>query len=338
MPRSKTKSKSAAPLTDDELLGHARQTLHAERDAISALAERIDKAFVDAARRIHRCTGSVVITGMGKAYLVGQKISATLASTGTPSLVLHPSDALHGDLGRVRKGDIAIVLTNAGETEELVRLIEPLKAIGATLVAVTGRPDSTIGRACKIVLDIGRLDEACPLGLAPTTSTTTMLALGDALALAILRLRDFSSADFARYHPAGSLGRKLVTVDQVMRTGGRAVTARPDWTVGRLLKAVNRSTYRAGAGLVTDDEGRLVGIFTDGDLRRHLANGSGDLLKRPVEEVMIRQPKRVVSGQSVAEAAELMKEHQIDEVPVVDGQGRLLGLIDIQDLLSRGFA
>lgn len=325
-------------MTDRQLIRIARNALRDERDALETVMHNIGAEFLKAVRRIRRCKGNVVVTGMGKAFLIGQKISATLASTGTPSLTLHPADALHGDLGRVRQGDVVLILTNAGETEEILRLLEPLKSIGAVLVAITGNPDSTVAKASKIVLELGPITEACPLGLAPTSSTTAMLALGDALAVTVLKLRGFSRGDFALYHPAGSLGKQLILVDKLMRSIDRAVTVRPGWTVARMLKVVNQSTYRSGAALVTDPRGKLLGIFTDGDLRRYLAEGGDDILNKKASEVMVKNPKCLVSGQPAAAAAKVMKEFQIDEVPVVDAGGKLIGLIDIQDLLSKGFA
>jgi arabinose-5-phosphate isomerase len=314
-------------------LAFAREVLSLEAKAIAALAERIDGRFLEAARLILGCKGRVVVTGMGKPGLIGQKISATLASTGTPSYSLHPAEALHGDLGRVVKEDVLLVLSNSGETDEIVRLIPLVKKIGAKIVAITGKADSTVARHCDILLDIGPIAEACPLGLAPTTSTTAMLALGDALALAVQKERQWTPEEYAFYHPGGSLGRKLLKVSEIMRTGAANPIIPAQRTVKEALFAITEA--RAGAISCVDEEGRLVGIFTDGDLRRHLAV-EPNVEAATLATVMTKEPIAIGPDRLAAEAAQVLREKRIDELPVVDEGGRPVGMIDIQDLLAAG--
>ena len=324
-----------------EDLEYGREVIRAEAETLLGLADRLGPAFAQAVEMVLECRGRVVTTGMGKAGIVGEKVSATLASTGTPSLPLHPAEAFHGDLGRIVEDDVVLAISNSGETEEIVRLVPEVKKIGARIIAVTANRDSPLARYADVVLELGRIDEACPLGLAPSCSTTAMLALGDALALAVLKRRNFSKEDFARYHPAGDLGRQLLTVEEVMRTGERFPVVREGTTVGEALRAIARSTERsgsvAGSVAVVDGEGRLVGIFTDGDLRRHLQGQGPGLLKRPIEEVMTPGPRLFIrGGRLAAEALRIMAEHQIDDLPVVDEDFHPLGNIDIQDLLQVG--
>ncbi len=313
-------------------LDYAALVLRHEATAIEGLVARIRPAtFGRAAAMVLSCRGRVVVTGMGKAYLIGQKISATLASTGTPSHALHAAEALHGDLGRVTAGDLALVISNSGRTRECVELLAPLKKLGVPVVAMTGDVTSPLGENAEVVLDIGNLDEACPLGLAPTTTTTAMLALGDALALTVLKHRKFTAEEFAFFHPGGSLGRKLMKVEEVMRKGSRhAVIAQDAPVVDALLEITNA---RAGSITVTDGGGRLVGIFTDGDLRRHLAKG-GALEGLVVADLMTKDPTTIQVGRLASEAAHLIHERKIDELPVVDADGRPAGVVDIQDILG----
>ncbi len=323
---------------EDPRLAAARDVLQQEAHAIARLAEQLGPKFLEAAELLRACRGMVVVTGMGKAGLVGAKVSATLASTGTKSHFLHPAEAAHGDLGRIDELDVVLALSFSGTTEEIVRLLEPIRRIGAKLVAVTGHPESLLGKHADLVLDIGKVVEACPLGLAPTTSTSVMLALGDALALTVMRMKSFSSEDFARYHPAGEIGRKLLTVGEVMRRGPDAPTV----TSGtKLLDAVKAMTdTRAGAVTVVDASGRAIGFYTDGDLRRNLlqrsAKGSFDVAHPAIDEVMTRHPITIDPGHLAAEALHLMKERQLDQILVVDGAGRPAGLLDVQDLLRVG--
>lgn len=314
-------------------LGFAREVLNLEAQAVASLVERLDDRFLDAVRLIIRCKGRVVVTGMGKPGLIGQKISATLASTGTPSYSLHPAEALHGDLGRVVKQDVLLMISNSGETDELVRLIPLVKKIGAKVIAITGKRDSTLGKHADVLLDIGPIPEACPLGLAPTTSTTAMLALGDALALAVLKERGFTAEDFAGFHPGGSLGRKLLRVDEIMRKGAANPIMPQERTVKEALFAITEA--RAGAISCVDEEGRLVGIFTDGDLRRHLAL-EPNVEAATLRNVMTKSPITIGPDRLAAEAAQILRERRIDELPVVDARGRPVGMVDIQDLLAVG--
>jgi arabinose-5-phosphate isomerase len=311
---------------------YARGVLGAEAQAIEQLRGRIDGAFSEAVERLLTCTGRVVVTGMGKPGFIAQKISATFASTGTPSLFLHPAEALHGDLGRLVPGDLVLALSNSGETEEILRLLPSLKRLGAPIIAITGGQRSALAMAADIVLEIGPVPEACPLGLAPTTSTVALLALGDALAMTVLHRRGFSPEQFAELHPGGSLGRRLVRVREVMRTGAANPTVAATASL-RETAAVMSTVGRPGAASVVDGGGKLVGIFTDGDLRRLVQQDDVDF-SRPVSAVMGRHPRTIAPDDWAATAAEILREGQIDQLPVVDEEGRPVGLLDVQDLLA----
>jgi arabinose-5-phosphate isomerase len=311
---------------------YARGVLRAEAVAIEQLCGRIDGDFSEAVERILACSGRVVVTGMGKPGFIAQKISATFASTGTPSLFLHPAEALHGDLGRLVPGDLVLALSNSGETEEILRLLPALKRMGAPIIAVTGGQKSSLAAAADVVLEIGPVPEACPLGLAPTTSTVALLALGDALAMTVLHRRGFSPEQFAELHPAGALGKRLLRVREVMRTGAANPTVSKDTSL-RETAAVMSTVGRPGAASVVDDEGRLVGIFTDGDLRRLVQQDEVDFT-RAVSVVMGRNPRTIGPDDLAVTAAEILREGQIDQLPVVDSDGRPVGLLDVQDLLS----
>jgi len=315
------------------ILQRARDVLRIEGQAIAALRPKLGAQFVHAVELIQRCTGRVIVAGMGKAGLIGQKLSATLSSTGTPSLWMHPAEALHGDLGRVRRDDIAICLSNSGETEEITRLLPMLKRLGATLIAMTGNTRSALARYSDVVLDVSIREEACPLGLAPSASTTAMLAMGDALALAVADVRDFREEDFALLHPGGELGKRLLRVEDIMRRGAAHPTVTTTRRVGDVLRVITQA--RAGSACVVDRVGRLVGIFTDGDLRRHVKT-TPNLIHLPVERVMTRTPKTITQDRLAVEALRILKEHKIDELPVVDERHRPIGLVDVQDLLKAG--
>jgi arabinose-5-phosphate isomerase len=317
--------------TPAETLAYARSVIQHEADALRALQDRIDKSFEQAIDLLGSCKGRIVVTGVGKPWLVGQKISATLASTGSPSLALHAAEAIHGDLGRVCADDVCIVLSNSGETREIKELLDPLKKIGAKIVAITGSRTSTLARSADVTLWIGDLDEACPMGLAPSTTTTAMLALGDALALTLLKKRDFDAEDYALFHPGGSLGRKLMKVEELMRRGSRFAVIDERRTVKEALLAITEA--RAGAIAVTAADGKLAGIFTDGDLRRHLAQSS-NLGEAAIGSVMTRSPTTIAPEALVSEAARILREKKIDELPVLDGTGRPVGMIDVQDILK----
>ncbi|MFT7484405.1 MAG: arabinose-5-phosphate isomerase [Candidatus Paceibacteria bacterium] len=320
--------------TQDDRLARAAEVIRLEAAAISRLEERLDDRFCSAVEMILASDGQLVVTGMGKAGLVGQKISATMASTGTPSFFLHPAEALHGDLGRLRPGDVLLALSNSGETAEVNAVIPVARKIGSEVIAITGRPDSTLGDLADTVLDIGSMDEACPYKLAPTTSTSAMLALGDALAMVVLDERKFSREDYALFHPAGSLGRRLMRVSEVMREGDELPIAIESTPVNQVLITMSRTPGRPGAALVVDGEGVLQGIFTDGDVRRLLETGDMQNLHAPVSQFMGRKPKFIHPDALIEEAQRLLQEYHIDQVPVLDADSRPVGLIDVQDLLD----
>lgn len=320
---------------DDTLsqdLTFAREAVEAEIRALHGVIDRLGPAFGRAVDLLLNCTGRVVVTGIGKAGIIGQKVSATLASTGTPSHWVHPVEAIHGDLGRLAEGDVVLALSNSGETE-VVELLPAVKRMGAAVIALTGNAQSSLARHADIVLDIGPVEEACPLGLAPSASTTAMLALGDALALAVARRRRFDKEQYALFHPGGDLGRKLMKVEEVMRGPELCPRIVGDATVADALARIDDIPGRAGAICITDPEGRLLGIFTDGDLRRRVRQDPA-FLKGPLSAVMTRNPKRIRVGRLAQEAAQVLKRHRIDELPVVDDQDRLCGIVDIQDLLA----
>ena len=321
----------------DERLEHARDVIRLEARTIARLEDLIGDAFLDAVERILACEGVIVVTGMGKAGIVGQKISATLASTGTPSIFLHPAEALHGDLGRIRADDLVLALSNSGETHEIKLVIPAARRIGAGVIAMTGQPDSTLGRLADCVLDIGRVDEACPLGLAPTASTSALLALGDALAMVVSKASSFSRGESALFDTAGALGRKLMPVSDVMRQGGELPLARAGTSLGDVLRVMGETAGRPGAALIVDGAGTLVGIFTDGDLRR-LFEERGQLHRsEPIDAFMGKHPKTVQAEALLEEAERLLREHKVDQMPVLDEEGRPVGLLDVQDLLDTRF-
>jgi arabinose-5-phosphate isomerase len=319
------------PASHDETLEYARYVIRHEADALKALEQRMDKSFVQAVELMRNVKGRIVVTGMGKPWLIGQKISATLASTGSASFALHAAEAFHGDLGRVMRDDVVLCLSNSGETVEIVQLLDAFKKIGAKVIAVTGSRSSTLARLADVVLWIGDLDEACPMGLAPSTTTTAMLAMGDALALTLVKLREFAPEDYAFFHPGGSLGRKLMKVEEVMRRDGRLAVIEETKTVRDALLRITQA--RSGAVVVTGEGGRLAGIFTDGDFRRRTATHP-DLLGAVIGTVMTRSPTTIGPGALVSEASRVLREKKIDELPVVDEAGRPVGMIDVQDILS----
>lgn len=320
--------------TEAEGLAFAREVLRIEADALGRVRERLGPSIARAAGLIFRCPGSVIVTGMGKAGLVGQKVAATLASTGTRAFPLHPAEAVHGDLGRIRGDDVVLALSQSGETEEVLRLIPALRRIGACLIAITERATSALGQSADLCVALGPIEEACPLGLAPSASTTALMAVGDALALLVCRMRDFRAEDFALYHPAGALGRKLSLVEDVMRTPRQLRLARPEQTVRDVLVALGGPRRRSGAVLVVDDDGRLLGIFTDSDLVRLFERRREADLDAPIGAVMTHDPVQVAVGARLAEAVDAMKARKLSEIPVVDRGGRLVGLIDLTDVIG----
>lgn len=314
-------------------LDFASSVIAHEAKALDNLSKILDDNFNKAVETLLNCTGLVVVTGMGKAQLVGQKISATLASTGTPSFDMHAGEALHGDLGRIRSNDVVLALSNSGKTREVCELIDPIKKRDIPLICITGQLESPLAKHSDIVLHIGKLDEACPLGLAPSTTTTAMLALGDALALTVQKAKNFRREDYAFFHPAGELGRKLMKVSEIMRTGEQAPVILQSQTVREAIMITAGS--RAGAVSVTDENGVLVGIFTNGDLRTIMVKESeAGVTSKTMAEVMTSHPKTISPGQLAAEAFHILKEHAIDELPVVDENGKAIGMIDVQDFLG----
>lgn len=315
-------------------LRFARAVLRAELDALERVRERLDGAIAQAAELVFRCRGSVIVTGMGKAGLVGQKLAATLASTGTRAFPLHPAEAVHGDLGRIRSGDVVLALSQSGETEEVLRLIPALQRLGATLVALTERATSTLGRKADLVVALGPIEEACPLGLAPSASTTALMAVGDALALLVSRLRNFRPEDFALFHPAGALGRKLTRVEDVMRVNNHVRIAQEHEPLRAVLVRLGGARRRTGAIMIVDREERLSGIFTDSDLARLFENRRENLIDRPIEEAMTRNPAHLIVGAMISDAIDALKARKLSELPIVDQGGRPVGLIDVTDLIG----
>lgn len=309
----------------------------AEGNAILQAADLLDDSFATAAGMCHDCTGKVVLTGIGKAGIIAEKISATLASTGTPSIFLHPVEALHGDLGRLERKDVVVALSNSGSTEELLRLLDHVKRRGAKLIAITGKPGSPLGRFSDVVLCYGQVEEACPLGAAPSVSSTCMLALGDALSIAVMKLREFQPEQYAAFHPGGALGRQFLKVEEVMTTRkDKELATAGDWlTVAQALSYAQDKGRRTGAMLLVNKAGELSGILTDADLRRALLEGeSGELMQLPVADVMTRNPKSIGLGNLASEAEAILNEYRIDELPVVDQDNKPIGVIDVQDLLG----
>lgn len=316
------------------IISRAKKVLANESKAIAKLVGKIGQDFEKAVELISKTKGRVIVTGMGKPGFIAQKVSATMSSTGTPSLYLHPAEALHGDLGRVTRDDIIIAFSNSGETEEVIRLIPIVKKIGAKMIAVTGNSKSTLSKNSDYTIDSSVEQEACPMGLAPTTSTTVMLALGDAIAIALLEKKKFQPKDFALYHPGGTLGKRLLlTVGDIMRPKSATAVVGQDAKIKDVLVKVTQK--RAGSASVVDSKGKLVGIFTDGDLRRHFDTGR-ELLKLTVSEVMTKNPKTITADRLAAEAFDILREKKIDELPVVDLKGRPVGLLDVQDILKAG--
>jgi len=317
----------------------AKQVLRIEAESIKRLISRIDKEFEKAVEIIYACKGRAVVTGMGKAGIIGQKISATLASTGTPSLWLHSAEAIHGDLGRVRKEDVIIAISNSGQTDEIAHLVPLIKKIGSRLIAITGNKRSKLAENSDAVLNVSIKEEACPLGLAPMASTTSMLAMGDALCAALMDKKRFKRSDFAFLHPGGSLGKQLLLkVEDIMRKSSANPVVRETKKVKDVLLSI--TSARAGSATVVDKYGKVKGIFTDGDLRRHLGcvGGGRDrpLLEREVRDVMTKNPRTLKKGCLAVEALRILQEHRIDEIPIVDEKGRAIGLVDVQDLLKAG--
>jgi arabinose-5-phosphate isomerase len=316
------------------LIEMGREALQIEARAVAALVDRLGGEFEKACRILLACTGRVVVSGMGKSGHIGGKIAATLASTGTPAFFLHPAEASHGDLGMVTKGDVVLAISYSGETVELLTILPLFKRMDARLIAMTGNPASTLAREADVHLDVSVPAEACPLNLAPTASTTATLAMGDALAVALLKHRGFTEADFARSHPGGALGRRLLLhVSDVMRRGKDLPTVRPETPLTEGLLEMSRK--RLGLTAVVDAAGQVVGIFTDGDLRRALDRDL-DVRATTMADVMTRGPRSIGPGELAAEAVLMMEKHSVNGLLVLDEAGRLVGALNVHDLLRAG--
>ena len=317
-------------LDPQQLMRAARAVIDTEEQAVGALRQRIDSHFVGACRLILGCAGRVVVLGMGKSGHIGHKIAATLASTGTPAFFVHPAEAGHGDLGMITRGDVVIALSNSGETAEIITLLPVIKRLDIPLIALTGNPASTLGKAAAVCLDVSVSREACPLNLAPTASTTASLVLGDALAIALLEARGFNADDFARSHPGGSLGRRLSSVRDVMHTGDDIPRVNGNTILSRTL--LEMSAKGLGMTAVLDEQGRVSGIFTDGDLRRTLDAGH-DVHTTATAEVMTKNPRTIAETCLAAEALRMMEQHRINALLVLDEDQRLAGVLNMHDLL-----
>jgi arabinose-5-phosphate isomerase len=317
-----------------ERLEYARQVVRAEATALEQVAQRLDNSFLQAIDLFYRCAGRVAVTGTGKSADIGQKIAGTLNSTGSRAYMLDATRAMHGDLGMIHPNDVILALSHSGESEEIVRLLGPLRALATALVALTGNGESTLARQADVAIVLGPLEEVCPLGLAPSTSTTAMIAVGDALAFVLSRMRAFTREDFARFHPAGSLGRKLLRVEALMRRGADLRVASATDTVREVFARVRRRGRRTGAIMLVDTAGRLSGLFTDSDLARLFEQRRDAAMDRPIAEVMTPNPLTVSQGSLVLDAVEILGRHRISELPVVDGLGRPIGLLDITDVIS----
>ncbi|HEV2175954.1 MAG TPA: KpsF/GutQ family sugar-phosphate isomerase [Terriglobia bacterium] len=308
----------------------ARRVLQVEASALADLVHRLDASFVRAVDTLLACQGRVVVAGMGKSGLIGQKISATLSSTGTPSFFLHPAEALHGDLGRLVSHDALLALSYSGETEELLRLLDTVKRLAIPLITFTGAAASTLAQASDVVIDVGIREEACPLGLAPTASTTAMLAMGDALAMALLERRGFTENDYATLHPGGGLGVKLRRVESMMHSGEAAPRVRPEARLPDVIYEMSRKGL--GSAAVVDERGRLVGFVSDGDLRRFFERQGSRALDSTAAGCMTRTPVTIGRQELATRALNLMEARHITAIPVVDSEGRLEGVVHIHDL------
>jgi arabinose-5-phosphate isomerase len=341
-------SEKAAPRLPDDggseafggaawILKEGRDVIRLERESLREVESRLGESFVEAVRLIRNGEGRVAVTGLGKAGDIGRKIHATFSSTGTPAYVLHPVEALHGDLGMIRREDVVLALSKSGTTQELVSLLPRLSGFGCRLILITGAPQSLCAKQCDVVIDIGAAPEACPLGMAPSSSTAAMLGVGDALALTVMRLKNVRPEEYARYHPGGALGRSLMRVSEIMRVGADCPKVNVNATLREYHLVVHGAPRRAGAAAVVDDDGRLVGIFTHGDLSRLLDEPEHPALRR-LGDVMTANPKTVHCEARVVDALRVMQPHRIDEVLVVDDEHKVVGLVDIQDLLAEGFS
>ncbi len=310
---------------------YARSAIDAEITALGIMRDNLDPSFIKALDAMQACCGRVIVCGMGKAGLIGQKIAATLASTGTPSFFMHPAEALHGDLGMITAADVCLFLSNSGESDEITRLLPYVRRLGAPVIAVTGNRRSTMAAHADILLHLGEIEEACPLGLAPTATTTAILALGDALAVCLMRRRGFKEADYAAVHPAGALGRRVAPIETVMRVGDSVASVGPDASIQDTLFAMTAA--RSGAAAVVDANGKLEGIFCDGDLRRGIEKDKQFLGCR-VGDAMITNCTRVRKGELAGNVLAIMKEKRIADIPVLDENDIVLGMADLKGLIA----
>jgi len=316
------------------ILSLGRAVIESEAGAVEALFERIDERFVTACQSMLVCKGHIIVIGVGKSGHVANKIAATLASTGTPAFFVHPAEAGHGDMGMIRRDDMVLIISNSGETAEVNAILPPLKRLGVKLISMTGNPDSTLARHADINLDVSVAQEACPLGLAPTSSTTAAMVMGDALAVALLESRGFTREDFARSHPAGQLGRKLLLlIRDVMHVGAEVPRVTEHATISQTIVEITRK--RMGMSAIVDGDGKVIGIYTDGDLRRTLDAGLDPHTTR-ISEVMTRGGKHIGPDALAAEAAQMMEKFRIQGILVVDEENRLIGALNFQDLLKAG--
>ena len=326
---SSPKREVAGARSADEAIDLARKVLETEAQAILGLIPQLDASFTDAVSLLERCAGRVVVTGMGKSGIIARKLSATLSSTGTSAIFLHPAEALHGDLGVVQAGDVVVALSQSGETEELVRLLAAIRRIGAKLISMTGNPESTLAHASDVALSTRVATEACPMNLAPTASTTATLALGDALALVLSRRKGFKAENFADLHPGGLLGKRLMRVEALMQTGDAMPAVAPDTPMPDVIHEISKK--RLGMTCVVTPDGRLAGIVTDGDLRRHMTTQS-NLLERRAADVMTPRPVTIAPSLMAVEALRIMEERKITSLVVVGPGGAAVGVVHLHDL------
>lgn len=321
-------------LSSFEQLQFATEVIRTEAEALSQLASQVPTELCDAVAMVLSCTGAVIVTGVGKAGWVGQKVSASLASTGTPSHFLHPAEAFHGDLGRVQPNDLILAFSNSGETNEVLQLLPSFEKFGNSIIAITGKPESTLATKAAVSLCYGKQPEVCHLGLAPSTSTTLMLALGDALTLVTSKSRNFTASQFAKFHPGGSLGKKLSHVEDIMRPIAECRVALESETVRDIYVRAGGGARRAGVVLVTDGGGCLTGIFTDSDLARLLERQQDNLFDSSICDVMTKSPVTISAGSKTMLAIETLACRNLSELPVIDREGKPTGLVDITDVVS----
>jgi arabinose-5-phosphate isomerase len=326
--------KQSIPFDHFEQLREAREIIRHEADGLLALSSHLDTRFCEAVELLRGCSGRAIVTGIGKAGIIGQKMTATLSSTGTRAMFLHPAEGVHGDLGCVCENDVVIVFSNSGNTEEVCRILPIIHQLGAKIIAITASSENRLARASDVVLEIGELREAGELSLAPSTTTTAMLAMADALALVVSQAKGFSARDFGTFHPGGSLGRQLTPIREVMRQGDELRIASMDETVRGTLQRLRSSGRRTGAVLVTDEKGVLCGVFTDSDLARLLEQHRDEQLDSPVSDVMTSNPTTLGDNTCLGDAVTMLTERKISELPIVDKAGHPVGLIDITDVIG----